>query len=68
MRDLRSEYLDKDGNGGGVDEGADPFELGVVARDPMGDRRELLSGIPKRWCNRMRVDVGCFEAVDDSDP
>lgn len=66
---LRSAYRDEVGSGGGgVDEGPDPFEFGVVARDPMEDLRELLRGMPKRFCNLVRVDVGGLEAEDDNDP
>lgn len=38
-----------------------------VICEPIDDLRVLVSGIPKRLCKRMRVDVGCFEVTADSD-
>lgn len=35
--------------------------------DPMEERRGLVSGIPKRLCKRIRVDVGCLEVADERD-
>lgn len=36
-------------------------------RDPKDDLRGLLRGIPKRLCNRMRVEVGCLELAAESE-
>jgi hypothetical protein len=36
-------------------------------RDPNDDRRGLVSGIPKRLCKRIRVDVGCLEVAAERD-
>lgn len=43
----------------GIEEGGD--------RDPKDDLRGLMSGIPKRLCKRIRVDVGCLEVAAGSD-
>ena len=42
-------------------------EEGTVLPDPKEERRGLVSGIPKRLCKRIRVDVGCLEVAAERD-
>ena len=66
-------YLEGSGCGdvgrGGVIEGIFEAETEVfdAIREPIDDRRGLVSGVPKRLCNRIRVNAGCFELTADSD-
>jgi hypothetical protein len=53
----------------GTDEGGICVLLALVeaALEPIDDRRGLVSGIPNRLCNRIRVEVGCLEPAAESD-
>lgn len=52
--------------GGGEDGGGTGVGL-KAPLDPIEERRGLVSGIPKRLCKRIRVDVGCLEVADERD-
>ena len=52
---------------GGGEEGADGGTRVVAPLEPKEERRGIVSGIPKRLCRRIRVDVGCLEVEAERD-